>query len=123
MAEYVRVEHDGSGGSRMVDVALEQQEATIATGVPPVLVSAAVPTSGVVFVDAPEDLRDTAPHPAPRRQFVVVVSGTLECETTDGDVRQFPPGSVVLAADTEGAGHITRVPVPPARFLMIPLTD
>ncbi len=120
---YVRVEDDGNGGSRMVDVSLDQVEAVIATGVPPVMVSAPIPATGVVFVNAPDDLTDSEPHAAPRRQFVVVVSGVLECETTDGEVRRFGPGSVVLAADTEGAGHITRVPEPPARFLMIPAPE
>ena len=120
---YIRVEDDGNGGTRMVDVDLDQQQATIAAGVPPVLVSAPLAASGVVFVDAPEDLVDTEPHPAPRLQFVVVLSGVVECETTDGDIRRISPGGVALAADTDGPGHITRVPDPPARFLMIPLAE
>jgi hypothetical protein len=123
LVHYVRIESDGQGGSRMVDVHLEQVEAVIAAGVPPVMVSSPIPTGGLIFVNAPADLTDTEPHPAPRRQFVVMVSGVLECETTDGAVRRFGPGSVVLAADTDGAGHITRVPEPPARVLMIPVPD
>jgi hypothetical protein len=122
-AHYVRVEHDGNGGSRMVDVYLDQTEAVIADGVPPVQVSAPIVATGIVFVDTPDDGRDSEPHQAPRRQFVIVVSGTLECETTDGEVRRFGPGSVVLAADTEGAGHISRIVDPPGRFLMVPAPE
>jgi hypothetical protein len=43
-----------------------------------------------VFVTTPDDLRDTAPHPAPRRQFVIVLDGDFEIETTDGESRVFP---------------------------------
>jgi hypothetical protein len=102
---------------------LDQHEATVAVGVPPVVVTSPIAADGVVFVDVPEDLRETEPHRAPRRQFIVAVSGTFEVETSDGEVRQFAPGSVVLVEDTDGIGHISRVSAPPARFLMIPLAE
>ena len=120
---YWQVEGDGVGGSRIVEVILDQQEAVIAAGVPPVQVAAPIPATSVIFVDAPDGIADSEPHQAPRRQFVVVLQGVLECETTDGEVRRVGPGSVALAADLEGAGHITRVVEHPARFLMIPLAD
>lgn len=47
-------------------------------------------------------------HPAPRRQFVVNLTGTVEIEASDGEVRRFGPGSVMLAEDTTGKGHISR---------------
>jgi hypothetical protein len=47
-------------------------------------------------------------HPAPRRQFIVNLSGTVEIEASDGEVRRFGPGSVMLAEDTTGKGHIRR---------------
>jgi quercetin dioxygenase-like cupin family protein len=48
-------------------------------------------------------------HPAPRRQWLFVLSGTLEVEVQDGEVRQFQVGSIIFVEDTEGKGHKTRV--------------
>ncbi len=50
-------------------------------------------------------------HPAPRRQFIITLSGPgYEIETSDGSVAQLPPGSVLLVEDTNPAhrGHKTR---------------
>jgi hypothetical protein len=50
-------------------------------------------------------------HPAPRRQFVIALSGAgYEIETSDGSVAQLRPGSVLLVEDTnrEHRGHQTR---------------
>ena len=49
-------------------------------------------------------------HPAPQRQFVVVLSGVMEIEAGDGEARQFGPGGVVLVTDLTGPGHRTRNP-------------
>lgn len=48
-------------------------------------------------------------RPAPRRHFVINISGTVEIEAGDGEVRRFGPGSVFLADDTTSSGHKTRV--------------
>jgi hypothetical protein len=48
-------------------------------------------------------------HPAPRRQFVITLSGNAEIEASDGETRGVGPGSIMLADDTTGKGHITRV--------------
>ncbi len=48
-------------------------------------------------------------HPAPARQFMCVVSGTLEVSVSDGEKRVMGPGTIVLLEDTEGVGHATRV--------------
>jgi hypothetical protein len=47
-------------------------------------------------------------HPAPTRQFLALLSGEVEMETTDGTVRRFVPGDLVLLEDTSGKGHVTR---------------
>ena len=49
-------------------------------------------------------------HCAPRRQYTIMIGGEVEIETGDGTVRRFGPGSVMLAEDTTGQGHTTRVP-------------
>ena len=48
-------------------------------------------------------------HPAPRRQFVITLSGEVEIGLGDGTVHRFGPGHVNLADDLTGQGHTTRV--------------
>ncbi len=120
---YVRIEHDGSGGSRTTDVEVPVTEQSYAVGVPPLLVSLAIESSALVFVEFPSSIRDTEPHRAPRRQFGAILHGVAETETTDGEVRRLGPGSVVLLEDTEGQGHVTRVLETPFRVMFVPLTD
>ncbi|SRR6266508_6461337 len=48
-------------------------------------------------------------HPAPRRQFVVILSGQLEIGLGDGSKHVFGPGDARLVEDTTGQGHTTRV--------------
>ena len=47
-------------------------------------------------------------HPAPRRQFIVNLTGGVEITASDGEVRVFGPGSIMLAEDTTGKGHISK---------------
>jgi quercetin dioxygenase-like cupin family protein len=47
-------------------------------------------------------------HNAPRAWYLIVLQGTSEVTASDGQVRQFGPGSVVLLDDTTGKGHRTR---------------
>jgi hypothetical protein len=120
---YVKVVMTEDGGSRFVDIDVEQTEAPFAEKVPPLLVSQPLPVQRLVFVTTPADLRDTEPHPVPRRQFVIALDGEFEIETTDGDRRMFPPGGVVLVEDTAGCGHVTRTSKGRASFVAVPLAD
>ncbi len=44
-------------------------------------------------------------HPAPRRQFVIVLRGEFEVETTSGDSHRFQAGDCLLADDLDSKGH------------------
>ena len=48
-------------------------------------------------------------HTAPRRQFVITLSGTLEFENRAGDTQLIKPGDILLAEDTTGGGHKWRL--------------
>lgn len=48
-------------------------------------------------------------HTAPRRQFVITLSGTLEFENRAGDTQMIEPGDILLAEDTTGGGHKWRL--------------
>ena len=47
-------------------------------------------------------------HNAPRRQYVMVLSGEMEIETGLGEKRQLRVGDILIAEDLTGKGHITR---------------
>ena len=63
-------------------------------------------------------------HPAPRRQFVIILSGQLEIGLGDGTKHVFGPGDARLVEDTTGRGHTTRVHGDrPCLTATIPLTE
>lgn len=82
--------------------------------------SALVEGEGVIFRETPADgLLDF--HPAPRRQFVVMLSGMVQIEVGDGSSRRLGPGDILLAEDTTGQGHVSREVGGPRRSLFIPI--
>jgi hypothetical protein len=54
-------------------------------------------------------------HRAPARQYIVLLDGEIEIETSLGDKRQFQAGEVLLVEDTTGKGHRTRNLMPAVR--------
>jgi hypothetical protein len=83
--------------------------------------SALQPTHGIVFRSAPANYLSDF-HPVPKRQYVITLAGEVEIETGDGTIRRFGPGNVMLAEDTTGRGHITRViGGQPRHYVFIPL--
>ena len=47
-------------------------------------------------------------HHAPQRQFIIMLDGEIEIETSLGEKRRFRAGDILLAEDTSGKGHKTR---------------
>lgn len=47
-------------------------------------------------------------HNAPRRQYIIMLEGIVEVEASDGEIRRFRPGDILLVEDTAGKGHISR---------------
>lgn len=61
-------------------------------------------------------------HCAPRRQYIVLLDGHIEIETSLGEKREFEGGDVLLVEDTTGKGHRTReLSGKPRRSLFIAL--
>ena len=106
--KYVRVYADQNGDSHFEDVEVGMSLTDFAPPAPPVNVSPLMPSTNVVFLSAPAGWYGPL-HPAPRRQFVFVLTGELEGAVSDGEVRRFAPGSFGLLEDTSGKGHSTRV--------------
>ena len=63
-------------------------------------------------------------HNAPRRQYIITLSGEAELGVGDGTVRRVGAGDVLLAEDLTGQGHTTRVVSAEQRLtVVIPLND
>lgn len=63
---------------------------------------------GIVFRSQPPGFFSDW-HIAPRRQFVIAMSGEGEIGLSDGTVIRLGPGDVNLIEDLTGKGHTTRV--------------
>ena len=109
-SKYTRLYADAQGISRF-----EDQTTGLAPGfaVPPAeplhVAPFLMPDGATFWVGGPPDWQGDAMHPAPRRVIFITVQGEYEVTTGDGDVRRFPPGSVLLVEDTTGTGHSTRI--------------
>lgn len=47
-------------------------------------------------------------HNAPSKQFIILLTGKIEIETSLGEKRTFGAGEVLQVEDTSGKGHRTR---------------
>lgn len=47
-------------------------------------------------------------HNAPARQYIALMDGEIEIETSLGVTRRFKPGDVLLVEDVKGKGHRSR---------------
>jgi hypothetical protein len=114
--QIVRVYTGADGKSHFEDVVVDMNERG-ALG----RISALVPARGVMFREVGGDY-DLDFHNAPRRQYVVNLTGSVDLEVGDGTCRRFGPGSILLAEDTTGQGHKSRGVAGEARTcLFIPL--
>jgi hypothetical protein len=106
---YVRLFAGPDGESHFEDIAVDLAPVVeYARGVPQVLLSAPRTSTGLTFVSAPPGWVGDW-HPGPRRQFMVKLTGVTEVAASDGQRREFGPGTVLLVEDTTGKGHFSRV--------------
>ena len=69
--------------------------------------SEAQKTQSVVFRKVVADY-DFNFHNTPSRQYVVLLDGEIEIETSLGEKRKFKAGHILLLEDTSGKGHKTK---------------
>ena len=118
---YHRVFTDSQGDSHFDVVTIEQSLAQGAPPAAPFYISEDNPASKYRFYTfEPGWIGEL--HPAPTRQFLALMSGEVEVETTDGTIQRFGPGDLVLLEDTSGKGHVTRnIGDGYATFLVVPV--
>jgi hypothetical protein len=107
---YLRIWADARGETHMQDLDMTLLPKILFKGHPPLRLSDTLPAVGVHFCRVPAGMGEVSWHNPPRRMVVIWLTGEVEFETSDGDIRRVSAGSVVLAEDTTGKGHISRHP-------------
>jgi hypothetical protein len=102
MFNITRLYSDSNGDSHFQDVDVPLQGAgTIG------MLSEILPVNGIVFREV-EPTYDWDFHKVPQKQYIVLLDGEIEIETSLGEKRTFKGGDVLLAEDTTGKGHKTK---------------
>jgi len=118
---YVRVFADENGRSAFEDVEVEGTPTVTVEGVPPLLVSGPFPASAMLVVEQPPDgTPEWEPHVAPRAQWLVVLTGRAAVTVSNGERREFGPGTLLSFEDTEGEGHVSTPLTDDLSFAMFP---
>jgi mannose-6-phosphate isomerase-like protein (cupin superfamily) len=105
--KYTSIYADTDGVSHFREVEIETNPTLIGPLIPPLGATVPQPASGCHFLTFPPGIFIDW-HPAPRRLFHFFLAGSCEVTVSDGQVRVFGVGDIVLAEDVTGNGHITR---------------
>lgn len=105
--KYTRIYSDADGNSHFEDVSVAVAPFDFAPPAPPLNLAAPIESDHLILCSIPAGWVGEW-HPTPRRQFCFQLSGAVEIEVSDGSVRQFAAGSILLLEDTSGRGHQTR---------------
>ena len=106
--KYTEFYTDTDGESHFRDVEVEFSLIDLAPPSAPMNVSEYRAAKEVGFIHLPPGYGGGW-HPAPSVGHIFVLSGELEVEVSDGEIRRFAQGSVWLHRDLTGKGHDTRV--------------
>jgi hypothetical protein len=106
---YVRLYADERGESHFEDVEIALVPVDFAPPAAPLYIAQFLPTAQSRWVGAPVGWNGEKPHLSPHRQIFCLLQGEYEVTVSDGNVRRFAAGSVLLLEDTWGKGHSTRV--------------
>jgi hypothetical protein len=111
LLSYARIYTGADNETHFDDVSVTFVYQDYGTNIPAVWfpVDGIMDAAGFHFVSMPAGWVGGDWHPAPRRQFIIPLSGEMEFETSDGEKRTIGPGDILLVEDTTGKGHISRM--------------
>ena len=108
MMHYIRVYPDADSESHFEDAVMEFKSVDFAPPAPPLDLSSFSQATQFGFLRAPAGWEGDW-HPTPCRQWIIYLTGEIEVEVSDGEIRRLGPGSITLVEDTTGKGHRSRV--------------
>ena len=106
--KFTRIYSDDEGNSHFSDEKIEMVLTSYAQPEPKVGLSITNEASSVTFLSAPPGYFADW-HTAVRLQYLFHLSGISEITVSDGEVRRFESGDIILVEDTSGQGHTARV--------------
>lgn len=108
--KYVKIFADDNGETHFKDEEAIMTEAGYAPPAPPLWVGPQGKATGVTVVGFPPGWFGDF-HPAPRAQWMMIMTGTIEVEVSDGEKRTYTAGtanSIAFLDDVGSKGHISR---------------
>ena len=108
IARLIRLYSSSDGESHFEDTNEELNLVDLIPSAPPLYLSESSPAAEFSFFGAPTGWKSDW-HPSTSRNLFFVISGEWEVTASDGEVRRFKVGDVLLVEDTEGKGHQSRV--------------
>ena len=107
---YLRIYADAEGETHMEEVDIALMPRAFFNGHPPLRLTETLAATGCNICRVPTGMGVVDWHNPPHRELVIWLTGEVEFETSDGDIRRLAAGSIVLAEDRNGKGHISRHP-------------
>jgi len=105
--KYNRIYCDAADESHFEDVSVKLAPVDFAPPAPPLNIADPIAAERMILCYIPRAwIGDW--HPAPKSQFYFQLSGRLEITVSDGEVREFSAGSIILIDYTSGIGHVTK---------------
>jgi len=104
----LRIYASPDGESHFDEVDIPTLKKSIFPDTAPFELSAHYPAARIRFTRIPEGMRQVSWHTVPERVLTVRLDGSVEYQTSDGEVRHVPAGGFVLVEDTHGKGHLSR---------------
>ena len=104
---YISIFADELGETHFRDIDIQMAERSIGELIPPLGSSESFPAETGYFLTFPPGIFIDW-HPAPSRLYHFFLAGQCEVEVSDGSIRTFYQGDIVLAEDLVGKGHTTR---------------
>ena len=108
-AQYTRLFTDASGASRFAGLEVELSAGFAVPPAEPLYSAQFLKPEGTFWIGAPVNWKGDKAHPAPRRAIFVTSRGEYQVTASNGAMRRFPTGSVLILEDTTGEGHSTRI--------------
>ncbi|MDQ1279500.1 MAG: hypothetical protein QG670_762 [Thermoproteota archaeon] len=99
---------DSKGESHFKNVDIELKLVDFAPPAPPFNISPFNPATQYAFCVIPGEWFGDW-HTAPKKQFFFILTGEIDVIVSDGEVRHFSAGSIILTEDTQGKGHVFHV--------------
>jgi quercetin dioxygenase-like cupin family protein len=105
--KYVRIHGDENKETHFEDMEVALAESDFAPPAPPIWTSPSGKATGTVAIGfLPGWFGDF--HPAPKSQWMIITSGSLEIGVSDGEKRTLSEGTIAFLEEAGSKGHSTR---------------